>query len=86
MIDDVIRMMYKHINEIKTMIDEGGIASDSIFEMQQILGEEYNPETFERLSKEETFHKLTYKRGNVKGNGYMTLYEYLIKDNSNHES
>lgn len=33
MIDDVIRMMYKHINEIKTIIDEGGIASDSIFEM-----------------------------------------------------
>ena len=80
MIDDAIRMMYYNMKEVKALIDDGGIVTDSIFEMQQLLGKPFDKDVFMRMCKDETFHKLTYKRGNVNGNGYMTLYEYLTKD------
>lgn len=84
--DDFVKMMYNHLPVVKSIIDKGSIEVHNLFEMQQILGERFDPEKFEQLRKEEVFHKLTYKRGNVEGEVYMTLYEYLIKDISNHES
>lgn len=84
--DDFVKMMYNHYPEVKSIIDKGSIEVHNLFEMQQILGDRFDSESYKRLCEEDVFHKLTYKRGNVKGEGYMTLYEYLIKDNSNHES
>ena len=83
--DDFVKMMYNHFPKIKSIIDNGSIEVHNLFEMQQILGEPFDSEKFAYLCKEEVLHKLTYKRGNVKGDGYMTLYEYLIKGIGNYE-
>lgn len=80
LIDDAIRMIYKHFPDIKETIDNGGIHTTGLFELQQVLGEPFDENYYNKLIKENTFHKLTYKRGNIIGKENPTFYDHIVSE------
>lgn len=78
--DDYVKMMYNHFPKIREVIDYGGIPTTGLFEMQQVLGDPYDESYYKKLIKENTYHKLTYKRGNIIGKEIPTFYDHIVNE------
>ena len=81
LIDYLLMTGYKYIPEIRKTIDSVENNNEEIFEMYQVLNNPYSKELYERLTKTNVMHKLTYKMELHKetSQGEMTLYGYLLK-------
>ncbi len=79
LIDYILLTGYKYIPEIRSIIDEVPNNNEDIFEMYQVLNKPYSEELYEKLTKRNVMHKLTYKMDLHKTteDGQQTLYGYL---------
>ena len=79
LIDYLLWSGFKTVHAIHDAIDAVPDNNEDIFEMYQVLNQPYSPELFERLTKRNVMHKLTYKMDLVKvmPTGEQTLYGYL---------
>lgn len=82
LIDYLILSGYKNLSYIKEMIDQVPNNNEGVFDMYQVLNQPYTPELYEKLTKENCIHKLTYKMDLQKktSDGQQTLYGYLLKE------
>ena len=61
LIDYLILLGYKNFQQIRELIDDVPDNNQDIFEMYQVLDKPYSKELYERLTKQNIIHKLTYK-------------------------
>ena len=82
LIDYLILEGYKNFEEIRAVIDEVPDNNEDVFKMYQVLNQEYTPELYQRLTKRNFIHKLTYKMDLQKetSEGNDTLYGHLLKE------
>ncbi len=82
LIDYLLWSGYKYIPAIRDTINEVPDNNEDIFEMYQVLNQPYTPELFNRLTKRNVMHKLTYKMDLRKqtSDGTQTLYGYLYEE------
>lgn len=81
LIDYLLMSGYKHVSAIKDLIDQIPNNNEDIFEMYQVLNKPYTKELYDKLTKRNVMHKLTYKMDlqKVTEDGQVTLYGYLLK-------
>lgn len=81
LIDYLLMAGYKHVPVIADTINKVENNNEDIFEMYKVLNEPYSTELYEKLTKRNVMHKLTYKMDlkKVTEDGQMTLYGYLLK-------
>ncbi len=79
LIDYMLWTGFKGVPAIHDTIDRVPDNNQDIFEMYQVLNQPYSPELWERLTKRNVMHKLTYKMDLQKTTeaGEQTLYGYL---------
>ena len=82
LIDYLILLGYKNFKQIRELIDDVPDNNLDIFEMYQVLDKPYTTELYERLTKRNIIHKLTYKIDLKKetANGQETLYAHLLRE------
>ena len=82
MIDYLILLGYKNFPQIRELIDDVPDNNQDIFEMYQVLDKTYSKELYERLTKRNIIHKLTYKIDLKKetADGQETLYTHLLRE------
>ncbi len=77
-------LAYKHLPDIKTMIDDIPFSNPNIFWLNHRMNEVYDSASFEELMKTTQFCKLSYKpkhHGHEKtDDGLLTYYGYLKKN------
>lgn len=80
LIDYMLMTGYRHIPAITEVIDSVPNNNEDIFEMYVELNKPYTKELFEKLTKRNVMHKLTYKMDLQKqtADGSPTLYGYLL--------
>ncbi len=73
---------YKHFEEIRSLIDAVPNNNVGVFEMYRVLNQPYSQELYDKLTKENRIHKLTYKMDlhKVTEDGQETLYGHLLKE------
>lgn len=81
LIDYLLMSGYKHVSAIKDLINQIPNNNEDIFEMYQVLNKPYTKELYDKLTKRNVMHKLTYKMDlqKVTEDGQVTLYGYLLK-------
>ncbi len=86
LIDYLILMGYRHVPEIRALVDAVPDNNVGVFEMYQHLNDPYGDALWERLTQDNRIHKLTYKMELHKEtlNKEQTLYGWLTKDTANH--
>lgn len=79
LIDYMLLTGFKFVPAIHDMIDRVPDNNEDIFEMYQVLNRPYSDELYQRLTKRNVMHKLTYKMELQKEtpDGRQTLYGYL---------
>lgn len=79
LIDYLLLAGYQHVPAIAEIINTVPDNNEDIFEMYQVLNQPYSPELYERLTRRNVMHKLTYKMDLQKQtpDGKLTLYGYL---------
>lgn len=82
LIDYMILIAYKRIPNVKSCIDSVENNNEDIFEMYKHLNEPYSDELYQRLTKRNVMHKLTYKMDlrHLTPDGKETLYGHLYKE------
>ena len=82
LIDYLILLGYKNFQRIRELIDDVPDNNQDIFEMYQVLDKPYSKELYERLTKQNIIHKLTYKIDLKKetADGQETLYAHLLRE------
>ena len=82
LIDYLILLGYKNFQQILEFIDDVPDNNQDIFEMYQVLDKPYSKELYERLTKQNIIHKLTYKIDLKKetADGQETLYAHLLRE------
>ena len=82
LIDYLILLGYKNFQQIRELIDDVPDNNQDIFEMYQVLDKPYSKELYERLTKQNIIHKLTYKIDLKKetADGQETLYAHLLRE------
>ena len=82
LIDYLILLGYKNFKQIRELIDDVPDNNLDIFEMYQVLDKPYTTELYERLTKWNIIHKLTYKIDLKKetADGQETLYAHLLRE------
>ena len=82
LIDYLILLGYKNFQQIRELIDDVPYNNQDIFEMYQVLDKPYSKELYERLTKRNIIHKLTYKIDLKKetADGQETLYAHLLRE------
>lgn len=80
LIDYLLLSGYKYIPEITKTINSVPDNNEDIFEMYQVLNQPYSEELYERVTRKNVMHKLTYKMELHKEteDGQRTLYGYLM--------
>ena len=78
--DDIIRMLYEHNDKIRALITDGGIHTNGIFKLQRLFEQPYDDELFNKIITENTYHKLSYKRGNISNKENPTFYDHIISE------
>jgi len=81
LIDYLLRSGYDAIPAVRAQIDSVPDNNEDIFCLYRVLNQPYSAELYERLTKNNVMHKLTYKMDLHKTtpDGQMTLYGYLLK-------
>lgn len=81
LIDYMLLTGFRHIPAITEVINKVPDNNEDIFEMYKVLNQPYTEELFERVTRRNVMHKLTYKMELQKetAEGKMTLYGYLLK-------
>ena len=81
LIDYLLLSGFRHVPAIHQIIDRVPDNNEDIFEMYQVLNQPYSEELYQRLTKRNVMHKLTYKMELRKETdaGQATLYGYLLK-------
>lgn len=83
-IDYCMMLAYKHLPDIKTMIDDIPFSNPNIFWLNHRMNEVYDSASFEELMKTTQFCKLSYKKkhqGHERtDDGLLTYYGYLKKN------
>ena len=76
---------YRNIPAITKIIDSVEDNNQDIFEMYDLLNEPYSEEFFNKFTKRNVMHKLTYKLDLKKetDDGKLTLYGYLYNKTFN---
>lgn len=79
LIDYLLWTGFRQIPVIHRMIDAVPDNNEDIFEMYQVLNQPYSQELYQRVTRRNVMHKLTYKMDLTKitPDGEMTLYGYL---------
>ena len=79
LIDYLLLSGYRHIPEIRQIIDSVPDNNEDIFEMYKVLNEPYTDTLWRNLTKRNVMHKLTYKMDLRKRteDGRLTVYGYL---------
>ena len=82
LIDYLILLGYKNFQQIKELIDDVPDNNQDIFEMYTVLDKPYTKKLYERLTKRNIIHKLTYKINLKKetADGEETLYAHLLRE------
>lgn len=82
LIDYLILLGYKNFQQIRELIDDVPDNNQDIFEMYQVLDKPYTIELYDRLTKRNIIHKLTYKIDLKKetADGEETLYAHLLRE------
>ena len=82
LIDYLILLGYKNFQQIKELIDDVPDNNQDIFEMYTVLDKPYTKKLYERLTKRNIIHKLTYKINLKKetADGQETLYAHLLRE------
>ncbi len=82
LIDYLIMVGYRHFLRIRELVDQVPNNNVGVFEMYKVLNQEYTPELYRELTKDNWIHKLTYKMelNKVTAEGRDTLYGFLMKD------
>ena len=82
LIDYLILLGYKNFQQIRELIDDVPDNNQDIFEMYQVLDKPYSKELYERLTRQNIIHKLTYKIDLKKetADGQETLYAHLLRE------
>ena len=85
LIDYILMAGYRHIPEIKKIIDTVENNNEDIFEMYGKLNLPYSDELLDKFTKRNVMHKLTYKIDLTKetSDGDLTLYGYLYNKTFN---
>ncbi len=81
LIDYILWTGYTYIPEIRQIIDAVPDNNEDIFEMYKVLNQPYSTELYEKLTRRNVMHKLTYKMDLQKQtpDGQLTLYGWLIQ-------
>lgn len=80
MIDYIIMLAYKHFPDIKSEIDNLPYSSERLYNLVDILCDEYNEEYFNQLMEECIFSKLNWhKKYKTEINGKETYYSHIVK-------
>lgn len=81
LIDYMLLTGFRHVPAITEIINKVPDNNEDIFEMYKVLNQPYSKELFEKVTKRNVMHKLTYKIDLQKETteGEMTLYGYLLK-------
>ncbi|KIR02074.1 polysaccharide biosynthesis protein [Lachnospiraceae bacterium TWA4] len=81
LIDYLLWTAYRKIPDIRHIIDSVEDNNEDIFELYQVLNQEYTDILIEQLTKRNVMHKLTYKMDLFKKTdlGKRTLYGYLLE-------
>ncbi|OLR59194.1 hypothetical protein BHF70_05885 [Anaerostipes sp. 494a] len=81
LIDYLLWTGFRKIPSINRIINTVPNNNEDIFEMYQVLNQPYSDELYERLTKRNVMHKLTYKMDLEKRTkeGKLTLYGYLLE-------
>lgn len=79
LIDYLLMSGYKNIPVIAEIINQVPDNNEDIFEMYQVLNQPYSEDLYQKVTKRNVMHKLTYKMDlyKVTEDGKMTLYGYL---------
>lgn len=85
LIDYILMSGYRNIPAITKIIDSVEDNNQDIFEMYGLLNEPYSEELFNKFTKRNVMHKLTYKLDLKKetDDGKLTLYGYLYNKTFN---
>ena len=78
----LILLGYKNFQQIRELIDDVPDNNQDIFEMYTVLDKPYTKKLYERLTKRNIIHKLTYKINLKKetADGEETLYAHLLRE------
>lgn len=81
LIDYILLSAYRHIPAAAEIINNVPDNNEDIFELYKHLNQPYTEELYEKLTKRNVMHKLTYKMDLQKktSDGKITLYGYLLK-------
>lgn len=81
LIDYILLSAYRHIPAVAEIINSVPDNNEDIFELYKHLNEPYTEELYDKLTKRNVMHKLTYKMDLQKktSDGKITLYGYLLK-------
>ena len=81
LIDYLLLSGYSHVPAIREIIDCVPDNNEDIFEMYQVLNQPYSQSLWNRLTRRNVMHKLTYKMNLQKEteDGQLTIYGYLHK-------
>lgn len=79
--DYILMAGYKYVPAIEKIINSVPDNNEDIFEMYRVLNEPYSEELYQRLTRRNVMHKLTYKMElkKVTEDGQITLYGYLLE-------
>ena len=82
LIDYMILIAYKNIPDVKKCVDSVENNNEDIFEMYKYLNEPYSQELYDKLTKRNVMHKLTYKMDlkMITDAGKETLYGHLYNE------
>lgn len=80
LIDYLLLAGFRHVSAIREIINKVPDNNEDIFEMYQMLNQPYSEEMYQRLTRRNVMHKLTYKMDLKKQteDGAITLYGYLL--------
>ncbi len=80
LIDCIIAIGYEDIYYIKNTIDNIPINGEGIFELAKILSDEYDEIKYNKIIKNNTLHKLSYKDiYKLQNNGRVTMYKHFME-------
>lgn len=82
LIDYMLLTGFKYVSAIHEMIDRVPDNNEDIFVMYQVLNQPYSEELYQKVTRKNVMHKLTYKIDLRKytEDGQLTLYGYLLDD------
>lgn len=80
LIDYLLMSGYQYVPEIRKIVNQVPNNNEDIFEMYQVLNKPYSKELYDKLTKRNVMHKLTYKMDlqKITEDGQITLYGFLL--------